>query len=89
MKVIVTVKLKQPVDEIDAKMIEELESNLEDIQEVFSANFDERAMKAYLECRSTDPRKQDDEQELEIDKMAVMKAVNQTSLFQFGHMTTW
>lgn len=85
MRIIVKIRPKVPMDEYTPKMIQHVESRLEDITFVRTAEFDPKLMKAYVQYEDPDATEDDDRAD-SIDKGAFRNAINLTEEFSFVGM---
>lgn len=77
-QLIVKVRKKIPFDDVEKKMRIELESRIEDIQNVISATFEDKVMKVYVQYTV-----KDEDEEPDINKSEFRNAVNYTKYFTY------
>ncbi len=85
MRIIVKVREKLPVDEYTAKMIGQVESRIEDITFVRTAEFDPKMMKVYVQYEDPEATPEDNRAD-SVDKAAFRNAINLTKWFMFVGM---
>ena len=85
MRFVIKVKKRLPIDadDITAKIRNDLEMRLEDIQKVQTANFDHHTLKVYIEYQMTEK----EEENPDIDKSVFRHAVDHSKYFAFVSMS--